>query len=1297
MVGERGRWAFAHTCFRATPSTAAGAPAGLPVAAGAPITGTAPAANNTPSLSAAAPVFADVEKITGLQPAQALDLLRSVLTSLNSIVSAQPQAAPVPPATAAGVGPLSYAGALTAAPILPEVGTSAAAAAADEIQRLRQQLVGVTAHLEAAQNEAVRVRAELSEMESLQDRQNVVEMAGDDLRNESDVHRRKLLDPNALRMSAGSTLNAYITDFRNTLTVAGSTCMAPAMLVATFIRGLTSELQSSVVHDLALMRDPTLNDAIQAAVNAQKVLFAVATNHVGRRPPAPHVAAFVPPKQMNRLRTPPGLAGGPPPAPRGPYWDVSSSSGSGGHRGSRHSSQGGVRHAGRAALAPPATAPVCPAPAAGGSTLPIPGYACHHCWNPNHFRDYCNLKHLPADEARRVSGYPRPASLGPPSRHANPPGDLPPRPQKRDRSPPGKGGWKQQGSRAQLTKLISEFEDVFAPFNKLPPQRPVGHTIPLQPGCKPPALPSYKMSQPELLEMKKQVAAFLEQGIIEPSSSPYAAPVLFVKKKSRKRLLEGEEATVQQQQPVVQQPQQEPQPQLVLEQPLPPPPVPLHPLHAVNMTEQLLTAYAADEAFASMVDQYDQDQHGLYRTRGRNQIVVPNCPELKTRILVEMHDAQFAGHVGITKTLERISRMFWWPRMRSESDGQTERYNRTLEEMLRHYISPAQSDWPFFLSLAEFAVNNSWQESIQSTPFLVNTGQSPLTPALLELPGEVYCPTARRLSEWWQSNVKQARHFMELAQRRQAYMANKGRKEVEYHTGLLVLLSTKNLRMKPGKAKKLLPRFIGPFKVLEHVGPVAVRLDLPQAMARMHPVFHVSLLRPYTSEHPHLPPPVEWLDETPLYEVEKLLAHRGVRAGKARGYLVKWQGYDDSYNTWEPRNNLVNCLEVLTAYNAVHGFEGAGGPAVPPSQRGSRQDYGDRSSFYFYHRDQPAHTPTLISSLQLPTQPGQPADLTTPAGVKAACRAFQEHYSAAKPTRVYATKPVDTAARATLLGSLTSHLTPTQARAAKGPDGSPLLSEEELGRALQGCAHSKAPGLDGLPMEVYDRLWVELGRPLRAMLREALEDTTDPAPLVEFLTGIITLVPKAGKPRDQVAGYRPITLLNCDVRLVARAVEDRLQLPLDLLDTMEAMGLCQEGHVRWAQLLHRGATSQVLVNGHLTDSPWQPLTHSLLADPSRGLSMWVITDPTAPPSRGISPWLQAHVAALAELKLSRAVPPASQCFFSVMAEQARGQEQGGASGVGRGGGRARGRAGAGGEGVEEVEGIEEQGAGLLGA
>ncbi|KAJ9521614.1 hypothetical protein QJQ45_008959 [Haematococcus lacustris] len=177
------------------------------------------------------------------------------------------------------------------------------------------------------------------------------------------------------------------------------------------------------------------------------------------------------------------------------------------------------------------------------------------------------------------------------------------------------------------------------------------------------------------------------------------------------------------------------------------------------------------------------------------------------------------------------------------------------------------------------------------------------------------------------------------------------------------------------------------------------------------------------------------------------LQQREKAAGVARAHLVR---------------QLVRVQQEGEAevQAAQHLGEAAAQAGVGARERGAQrsllasavldQYYGDRSSFYFYHRDQPVHTPTLISSLLLPGQPGQPADLTTVAGVKAACRAFQQHYSAAEPTGVYATKPVDTAARATLLGSLTSHLTPTQTRAAEGPDGSPMLSKEELGRALKG-------------------------------------------------------------------------------------------------------------------------------------------------------------------------------------------------------------------------------------------------------
>ncbi|KAJ9524069.1 hypothetical protein QJQ45_022572, partial [Haematococcus lacustris] len=170
--------------------------------------------------------------------------------------------------------------------------------------------------------------------------------------------------------------------------------------------------------------------------------------------------------------------------------------------------------------------------------------------------------------------------------------------------------------------------------------------------------------------------------------------------------------------------------------------------------------------------------------------------------------------------------------------------------------------------------------------------------------------------------VAKAKLCMQAAQQRQAAYANQDRREVHYKVGQMVLLSTKNMRLKPGKARKLLPRFVGPFKVLGLVGQVAVNLQLPTSMSRLHPVFHVSLIKPYTgTDVGFMPPPVEWLDEEPVYYVERLLDHRQVHAGKAKEYLVQWEGYDADHNTWEPRSNLVGCDKILTEYNAAHNLK----------------------------------------------------------------------------------------------------------------------------------------------------------------------------------------------------------------------------------------------------------------------------------------------------------------------------------------------------------------------------------------
>ena len=52
-----------------------------------------------------------------------------------------------------------------------------------------------------------------------------------------------------------------------------------------------------------------------------------------------------------------------------------------------------------------------------------------------------------------------------------------------------------------------------------------------------------------------------------------------------------------------------------------------------------------------------------------------------------------------------------------ETDEQTERINRVLEDMLRHFVSPLQDDWDAYLDALEFAYNNSWHQSIDTSPF----------------------------------------------------------------------------------------------------------------------------------------------------------------------------------------------------------------------------------------------------------------------------------------------------------------------------------------------------------------------------------------------------------------------------------------------------------------------------------------------------------------------------------------------------------------------------------------------------
>ena len=85
---------------------------------------------------------------------------------------------------------------------------------------------------------------------------------------------------------------------------------------------------------------------------------------------------------------------------------------------------------------------------------------------------------------------------------------------------------------ADMRDLLKQYDDVFPSElpNRLPPKRPVSHAIKVEEGAQPPSRPAYRLSKPEMDELQAQLSEMLKHGFIEPSSSPYGAPVFFVEK-----------------------------------------------------------------------------------------------------------------------------------------------------------------------------------------------------------------------------------------------------------------------------------------------------------------------------------------------------------------------------------------------------------------------------------------------------------------------------------------------------------------------------------------------------------------------------------------------------------------------------------------------------------------------------------------------------------------------------------------------------------------------------------------------
>ncbi|GJT12539.1 putative reverse transcriptase domain-containing protein [Tanacetum coccineum] len=170
-----------------------------------------------------------------------------------------------------------------------------------------------------------------------------------------------------------------------------------------------------------------------------------------------------------------------------------------------------------------------------------------------------------------------------------------------------------------------------------------------------------------------------------------------------------------------------------------------------------------------------------------------------------------------------------------QTDGQSERTIQTLEDMLRACVLDFGGSWDVHLLLVEFSYNNSYHSSVRCALFDVLYGRKCRSPIMWAEVGEGQLIGPKLVQETTEK-ISQIKDRLKAARDCQKSYADKRIKPLEFSVGDYVLLKVSPWKglVRFGKKGKLAPRFVGPFEIIEKVGPVVYRLDLPEELNDVH-------------------------------------------------------------------------------------------------------------------------------------------------------------------------------------------------------------------------------------------------------------------------------------------------------------------------------------------------------------------------------------------------------------------------------------------------------------------------------
>lgn len=254
-----------------------------------------------------------------------------------------------------------------------------------------------------------------------------------------------------------------------------------------------------------------------------------------------------------------------------------------------------------------------------------------------------------------------------------------------------------------------------------------------------------------------------------------------------------------------------------------------------------------------------------------------------------------------------------------QTDGLVERFNRTLIKLLSVYVDKKQSDWDVHLPYVMFAYRTSIQRSVGEEPFFLMFGRRSRYP--IEISYTPYTQIGRsyhlNFSDAWEF----AKENIEKAQLNQKRNADKDARHREFKVGDLVMLRIVSTTQKNDQAKKFIPKWSGPHVIEQILGQDLYHIKDLESIKRQD--VHANLLKPFEARK--VLPSLQLNEDVPTmlekgldeeFEVEEILGKKKIYSNSGTSethYLVKWKGYPESSNSWEPHHAL-NCPELLSKF-----------------------------------------------------------------------------------------------------------------------------------------------------------------------------------------------------------------------------------------------------------------------------------------------------------------------------------------------------------------------------------------------